>query len=266
MQKFAFDYITPIIDNHDTDNNSPFVIGLSGAQGSGKSYASKQLQDKYGDSLVILSIDDFYLTKKQRMALAKSVHPSMETRGPPGTHDIILLENSLDALSAASTKFPVTLPHFDKILDDRLDKSEKIITKKPAIIIVEGWLVGAMPSADFKNSVPINFAETKDVNRTARAYQYKKLQTEYARLWDKMNVFIHMQAPSFEIVYEWRLEQQAESKGVNLKNLSKTDHQWVENFIQHYERITCDMMAGYRRSGIVLQLNRNREVTSVISP
>ena len=43
-----------------------------------------------------ISIDDFYKTRKDRMILAKKVHPLLMTRGVPGTHDVDLILSFLE--------------------------------------------------------------------------------------------------------------------------------------------------------------------------
>jgi thymidylate kinase len=54
------------------------VFGLCGAQGSGKSTTAGRLAEKLnaaGCRTVVLSIDDFYLTRAERQETARSVHP-----------------------------------------------------------------------------------------------------------------------------------------------------------------------------------------------
>ena len=70
----------------------PLIVAVAGAQGSGKSTLSKQVAAKLeakGQPGLVLSLDDFYLTKSERRALASRIHPLCETRGPPGTHDTL---------------------------------------------------------------------------------------------------------------------------------------------------------------------------------
>lgn len=67
------------------------VWGLSALQGTGKSTLAAQLAQaaqREGLRSAVLSLDDFYLTRAARQALARQVHPLLVTRGPPGTHKI----------------------------------------------------------------------------------------------------------------------------------------------------------------------------------
>ena len=73
----------------------PYFVGLAGGQGTGKTTISsiiKIILEKYFKLKVFkISIDDFYKTRKERIALSKKVHPMLLTRGVPGTHDINMM-------------------------------------------------------------------------------------------------------------------------------------------------------------------------------
>ena len=47
---------------------------------------------------IYVSIDDFYLTRAERKKLGEQVHPLMETRGVPGTHDVQMLATCIEDL------------------------------------------------------------------------------------------------------------------------------------------------------------------------
>ena len=61
------------------------VCALAGLQGTGKSTLGAQLAAQArsrGERLVVLSIDDFYLGRRERLQLGRTVHPLLATRGP----------------------------------------------------------------------------------------------------------------------------------------------------------------------------------------
>src|SRR5512145_1664083 len=65
----------------------PFVVGLCGPQGSGKTTIAQVLQkllQQMAPPTEVLSLDDLYLTRNERSALAQRVHPLLRTRGVPG--------------------------------------------------------------------------------------------------------------------------------------------------------------------------------------
>jgi D-glycerate 3-kinase len=68
----------------------PRIVGIAGSQGSGKSTLARIVVEHFreqGISATSVSLDDFYLTQAERVALADAVHPLLRTRGVPGTHD-----------------------------------------------------------------------------------------------------------------------------------------------------------------------------------
>ena len=65
---------------------------ISGGQGSGKSTVSKfikfYLKNYFNYNVASLSLDDIYLSKKDRVALSSKIHPLLITRWVPGTHNV----------------------------------------------------------------------------------------------------------------------------------------------------------------------------------
>lgn len=58
----------------------------------------QRLLQAQGLAAVALSLEDFYLTRQQRAEFARRVHPLVQTRGVPGTHDIALVLKVIEAL------------------------------------------------------------------------------------------------------------------------------------------------------------------------
>lgn len=187
----------------------------------------------------MLSIDDFYLTKKEREQLAAIAHPLLATRGVPGTHDLPLLAACLKQLNALEPGRQLPLPRFDKASDDRADPATwPVVTGPVDLIILEGWCVGSRPQTDEELQAPINALEREqDADGGWRRYVNAQLAGEYAQLFAVLDALIFLQAPSFAAVYRWRLEQEkklaARTKGTGVMNA-----QQIGEFIQHYERLT----------------------------
>ena len=72
-KKYISQYIIPIINNIYHSKNNKFI--LSGSQGSGKSTLSKLLklviEKYYKKKVMLISIDDYYLSKNERLNLSK---------------------------------------------------------------------------------------------------------------------------------------------------------------------------------------------------
>ena len=111
--------------------------------------------------IYVSSIDDFYKTFEDRNKMSNEIHPLFKTRGVPGTHDINMLEKFFNIVK--KKKFEkIKLPKFEKATDNRLKKKYWFnIRKKPEILILEGWCVGAKPQSSSLIRKPINNLEKK---------------------------------------------------------------------------------------------------------
>jgi D-glycerate 3-kinase len=229
--------------------NAPLVLGVNGAQGTGKStlaaWLGQYLLHEAGLRCAILSIDDLYLTRAQRLALSQEVHPLFATRGVPGTHDLLLGMDTLDHLLAGQE---VPLPRFNKAVDDRVPLATWPRIVSPVdVVIVEGWCVGAQPEADGALERPINALEQgEDAHGLWRGYVNAQLAGPYRELFDRMDHLVMLKAPDFDAVHGWRAEQEAKLlQRVRLAGESDAgvmDAPSLKRFMMHYERLTHWML------------------------
>ena len=240
------------------------TVGISGAQGSGKSTLAATLATRLageGVSVATLSLDDLYLGRDARRALAAAVHPLFVTRGPPGTHDVALGLATLDALARGE---PVALPRFDKALDAAIARADW--PKAPRgcqVLLLEGWCLGARPQSAEALIHPVNALEAEeDAQGHWRRYANTALAGEYQQLWARINHLILLAAPRWEVVQGWREEQETELRaraGADAPGVMNAGE--VVRFIQHYERLTRHMLAEMPgRADVVVRLGEDREV------
>lgn len=219
---------------------SPFFIGVNGCQGSGKStlsgLLSYLLNHYYAKKSIVLSLDDFYLSKQERNQLAKKVHPLLATRGVPGTHDTNLIASVFKALSMGND---VDIPVFDKSIDDRASQAHwQDIRANVDIVIMEGWCWGTQAETAAALIKPINdFEATHDSDGTWRRFVNKQLAKDYMPLYSQMDQWIFLKAPSFASVYAWRLQQERKLAVVCAGSHLMSDAE-VLTFIQYYQRLT----------------------------
>ncbi|WP_095012565.1 kinase [Tsuneonella mangrovi] len=227
------------------------VIGLAGAQGSGKTTMAARLASllgKEGLRAAVLALDDFYLTRAERLALAREVHPLLATRGVPGTHDVALLQQTLDALTAGEGQ--VKMPRFDKARDDRADPVALLPPFN--VVLLEGWCIGAQPQAPTDLAQPVNALEhNEDPDGTWRRWVNDRLAGDYAALFARVDLQLFLRAPGFEIVERWRAEQEGDLASPAM------DRQQLSRFVAHYERITRSMIAD-EPADIVIDLDEMR--------
>jgi D-glycerate 3-kinase len=229
--------------------NHPLVLGVNGAQGSGKSTLCESLTlilaHGYGLRTVGFSIDDLYLTRAERERLARQIHPLLITRGVPGTHDVELGCRLLDALRNAGLCATVAVPSFDKAVDDRRPQAEWPSIEGPVdVVIFEGWCVGCKPQMDEDLVAPINVLEAEeDPDGSWRHYVNDQLKGPYADLFSRIDRLVMLCVPSMCSVFEWRSLQERKlaaslQLGGGAAGHRLMDDSALRRFIMHYERLT----------------------------
>ncbi|QDL55038.1 uridine kinase [Rhodoferax aquaticus] len=143
-------------------NNKPFVIGVAGGSGSGKSTVTREVLASIGPEMVaVVMQDDYYLDQS---------HMSPEDRRKtnydhPQAFDWPLMVQHLKALRRGES---IEMPEYDFAADNR---SHKTITVKPApVIVVEGLF--ALFDADMRKMMSLKiFVDTAADVRFIRRLQ-----------------------------------------------------------------------------------------------
>ncbi|KAI4869558.1 P-loop containing nucleoside triphosphate hydrolase protein [Hypoxylon rubiginosum] len=236
----------------------PFIIGLNGVQGAGKTTLVKALSSKLrgGEGLqtLVCSIDDFYLRREDQQALAESRPDNLlvQVRGEPGTHDMNLARDFFTALCEGR---PVKVPQYDKSAHagrgDRVPESQWETVNGPGqpkvqVVIFEGWCVG------FRPLDPTEVSRKWDApSRTLRRHAVEHLNfvndrlRDYDAITDMFDAFIHIDAQDTEWVYDWRLEQEAMLR--RQRGTGMTDEQvvkFVDAYYPAYELFSDKMRNG----------------------
>jgi len=205
--------------------DKPVVAGLSAPQGAGKTTLAGALLAAFAEQglrAVSISIDDFYLTRAEQLALA-AAHPGdrlLEHRGYPGTHDLELGTRTLSALREGRA---VDLPRYDKSAHggrgDRSPVVERVVGPVD-LVLFDGWMLGFEPAA----SVP---AELRLVNEKLGAYQ----------AWHSLiDVMVWLRADDPRFVIEWRSEAEETARRAGKAALSRAEiEDYARRFIPAYE-------------------------------
>jgi len=243
------------------------LVGLSGLQASGKSTLAAQLAAaarERGVATEVLGLDDFYLGRRDRAALARDVHPLLATRGVPGTHDVALLVETVNALRHASPSKPARIPRFDKGRDTRVPPSRwRRVTAPPRLILLEGWCIGVPAEASSALVRPVNALErVEDRDARWRTWVNARLAGAYAALWRRLDALIVLAAPSFEIVSKWRDEpERALRRHGAPRAMSRAA---LRRFLMHYERLSRHALRALPAlADIVVTLDASRRVAAI---
>jgi len=236
-------------------------IMIAGSQGSGKSSLSKLIKlylEKFCyKSVVIISMDDFYLSKSQRTQLSKNIHPLFLTRGVPGTHDLELMNKKIKQI--LNKEFPIYLPIFDKVSDSRKRTYKKIL--KADVVIFEGWCAGSQPvDQNYLQKNFNNLEKHKDKNFIWRN-SYNKYLNEYQKLFSQFNFFIYFQFNHWDHVLNWKYKQELElrdkKKDLGLKK-------YLREFIQYYEKVSKWMhLKVPKYCNILIKLDAHQKIKSI---
>lgn len=269
-------------------NSQGLLIALSGSQGSGKSTLTDYLHyflSSMGLTVLSISLDDFYLSKADRLARAEKVHPLFETRGVPGTHDTAKLYEVLSKFKQGELKGAL-IPRFDKAKDDLYPaESWTCVEQNPDILILEGWCLGVETVKDAELDEPCNqFEREKDSDGRWRKLVNLYIHEEYERIQTLCDFWLFLQAPSFDSVYEWRLEQEEKMRakmhslkgcykgsngngsGLNVErsNEAGMTPEEVYEFVQYYQRLTERILKRLAdKADVVWKLDNDRKIVTM---
>jgi D-glycerate 3-kinase len=251
-------------------HNTPYFVGINGCQGSGKStltdFLAEYLTTQYPLNVVVMSLDDFYLTGEKRQQLAENIHPLLATRGVPGTHDMATLEHVLLQLKAKKTGF--SIPRFNKATDEPYPKEQWTVVDKPIdIILLEGWCWGVKPQTEEQLRSAINELELQyDAKGEWRNYVNQQLSEAYVPLYKNMDFWLALQAPSFDCVYKWRLEQEQklQARNIDLANSKVMSPAEILNFTQYFQRLSVQSCTTIAQSAdAIFYLDYARQIKDV---
>ena len=211
----------------------PFIQGILGAQGTGKTTMSMILVlilQHLGYRTLSLSLDDLYKTYSDRLALMQQ-DSRLLWRGPPGTHDIHLATSLLDQIHQGNS--PVIVPRFDKSayggMGDRT--TPEVIMDNIDIVLFEGWFVGVKPidpMAFLTAPAPI----LTDADRQFASDMNSQL-TNYLPLWERLDSLIVLYPTDYRYSLAWRKQAERQMIATGKSGMSDAE---IEEFVNYFWR------------------------------
>jgi D-glycerate 3-kinase len=209
----------------------PWVLGLQGPQGCGKSTAAAALVESAnaaGWRALTVSIDDFYLSYDQQRAVAERHpgNPYLLYRGYPGTHDVALGARVIDELAGAQAGADVLVPAYDKAAHagrgDRAPASRwKHATGPVDFLIVEGWMLG--------------FAPVDEAGLAPDLVAPNRYLAAYAAWTERLHALVHLTVESPSTIVEWRVGSERARRERGETALSDEDaRDYIERFLPAY--------------------------------
>jgi D-glycerate 3-kinase len=206
----------------------PLVLGLQAPQGAGKTTIGTRVLAALpglGLHAASVSIDDFYLTRAEQLALA-AAHPGnpyLEHRGYPGTHDIALGERTLAELREPGAGRSIRVPVYDKSQHggrgDRAPESDwRHVTGPIDLVIVEGWMLGFEPVAESQLPDP-------------RLSYPNRALADYDRWYRHLDAFIVLRPLDWNYVVKWRVEAEENMKAQGKPGLSR---EAIEDYVRRF--------------------------------
>ena len=248
----------------------PLVQGILGGQGTGKTTLAAILTlllSHLGYRTLSFSLDDLYKTYSDRLRL-RANDPRLAWRGPPGTHDVDLGCMVLDQLRHADPSASISVPRFDKsVLNGAGDRTVPEVVRGVAIVLFEGWFVGARPinPAAFATAPsPIVTEADRDFARDMNA----KLQ-DYLPLWAKLDRLMVLHPTDYRLSQQWRRQAEHQMIAAGKSGMSDREiNQFVEYFWKalHPELFIRPLTRDPRHVDLVVEINTDHSPGKVYRP
>lgn len=208
-----------------------WIQGILGGQGTGKTTLAAVLNlllKALGYTAVSLSLDDLYKTHADRLSL-KQQDPRLIWRGPPGTHEIELGIQTLDALRRPTGEL-IAIPRFDKSLHHGSgDRVAPSLVTQVDIVLFEGWFVGMKPI----DPALFELAPEPIVTGADRAFarDMNARLVDYLPLWERLDSLVILQLADYRLSQQWRQQAEQTIRSGGKPGMTDTE---IDGFVTYF--------------------------------
>jgi D-glycerate 3-kinase len=300
----VLDYILPYIQEHHAtaepparNTKRPFILALTGLQGSGKSTWTtalvQALNEQHKLRTINLSLDDLYLDHEDLVQLRNdnASNKLLQTRGQPGTHDTALAVTFFDGL--AKTADDTLIPVFDKskFNGEGARAPKQTWPRVPAgevvdVVVFEGWCVGFQPLDEqaiqkkqedalkitAESEYPVVTLGDHKLEHLVQANTSLRHYCDWFMGPQHLDFLVHLDTDDLVNVYQWRIQQEHALHAI--KNEGMTDEQvvdFVRGYMPAYELYLDQLRDGFfgldktaRKGQLRVVLDRDRTVVNTV--
>jgi len=189
------------------------VLLLNGPVGAGKSTLGRQLvrlAPSHGLRLAVASIDDAYLPLPERFERLAG-NPFGVTRVPPGSHDVDLL---LDRIEAWRSGRLLRLPRFDKTLVAGQGDRSGDVEESADALVLEGWLMGCRSLGQAGLASSLERLQDWNLSEAERSWlpRWDRNLESYASLWGISDGLWVLRPRDWTLPRRWRFQAEARQR------------------------------------------------------
>ncbi len=174
------------------EKNVPFIIGITGGSGSGKTSFVQNLLDTFSDTdLSILTMDNYYFPREQQ----KEDSEGIKNFDLVSSIDINAFVNDLKKLLSGET-----VERTEYVFNNEEKQASRVIVKSAPVILVEGLFV--MSQAEIRSLLNLSvYIHAKENLKLIRRIKRDKTERNYP-IEDVLYRYEHHVLPSFESYIE----------------------------------------------------------------
>jgi len=189
------------------------VLALNGPVGAGKSTLARTIADlahRRGLRVAVASIDDLYLPLKERRSRLAG-NPFGVSRVPPGSHDVPLLMERLEAWRSGGK---LRLPCFDKGLAAGEGERSGEREQEADVLVLEGWLMGCRALGSELAELLAGGVQGWPLSESELDWipQWNRALTDYHPLWQACDGLWLMRPSGWTLPRRWRFQAEARQR------------------------------------------------------